>query len=147
MSSAGNPSGKRTIIEDGSELRGSLTSSCAVTVRGRIDGEIETPSLTVSPSGTVHGRAKVGQVESEGEISGEFEADVVRLAGSVKDNSVIRARTLEVSKPVTFGNCELNVGEEPVDPKSVERRRRQRNSVQPPAAEVGAQGGGEPPAQ
>ena len=115
-------SDKRTIIEEGSELKGTLTSSCGVVVRGRLDGEIETPALTVSATGAVHGRAKVGQVESEGELSGEFDADVVRLAGTVKDNTVIRTKSLEVKldagggkMQVMFGECELAVGEEPAD--------------------------------
>src|SRR5580658_1130413 len=111
---------KRTLVEEGTELKGSLTSTCPVLVRGRIEGEVQAPALTVSPSGAVHGRAKVGELGAEGELSGEFDADVVKLSGSVKDRTVIRARSLEVKLAsetgklqVVFGECELEVGEPP----------------------------------
>jgi cytoskeletal protein CcmA (bactofilin family) len=111
---------KRTLVEEGTELKGSLTSTCPVLVRGRIEGEVKAPSLTVSPSGAVHGRAKVGELQAEGELSGEFDADMVKLSGSVKDRTVIRAKSLEVKLAsengklqVVFGECELEVGEPP----------------------------------
>jgi cytoskeletal protein CcmA (bactofilin family) len=112
---------KVTVVEEGTEFKGTLTSSCPVDVRGRVEGELQTPSLTVSASGAVHGRAKVGSVRSEGEISGEFEADSVELSGRVRDNTVVRARSLEVKLErtrglqVMFGECELSVGEAPTE--------------------------------
>jgi cytoskeletal protein CcmA (bactofilin family) len=138
MNSSGNTD-KKTIIEEGSEVRGTLTSSCGVIVRGRLDGEIETPSLSVSASGAVHGRAKVGEVESQGELSGEFDADVVRLAGTIRDNTVIRARSLEVKleagtgkMQVMFGECELAVGDEPADEIKRKKRRDGKSEAPPP---------------
>jgi cytoskeletal protein CcmA (bactofilin family) len=111
---------KRTLVEEGTELKGSLTSTCPVLVRGKIEGDVKAPALTVSPSGAVHGRAKVGEISAEGELSGEFDADVVQLSGSVKDRTVIRAKSLEVKLAsesgklqVVFGECELEVGEPP----------------------------------
>jgi cytoskeletal protein CcmA (bactofilin family) len=144
MNVPGNPSDKKTIIEEGSELKGTLVSSCGVVVRGRLDGEIETPALTVSPTGTVHGRAKVGQVESEGELSGEFDADFVRLAGRVRDNTVIRARSIEVKldagtgkMQLMFGECELAVGDEPLDEAAKKKKgKRDGKSEAPPPPEA-----------
>jgi cytoskeletal protein CcmA (bactofilin family) len=111
---------KVTVVEEGTEFRGTLTSSCPVDVRGRVEGELATPALTVSASGAVHGRAKVGEVRSLGEISGEFDAERIELAGVVRDNTVIRARSLDVKLAsergklqIIFGECELSVGEEP----------------------------------
>ncbi len=111
---------KQTLVEEGTQFKGSLTSSCPVIVRGRIEGDVETPSLTVSASGSVHGKAKVGAVISEGEIAGEFDAETVQLSGKVNDDTVIQAKTLEVKlsaqqgkMQVVFGNTELNVGDEP----------------------------------
>ena len=124
MSNTFRPSApvKHTVIEEGSEFKGSLTSSCPIDVRGKIEGEVATPALTVSKSGSVHGRAKVGSVRSEGELSGEFDAETIELAGSVRDNTVIRARSLEVKiasergkLQVIFGECELSVGDEPTE--------------------------------
>jgi len=129
MSSTFRPTAptKHTIVEEGSSFKGTLTSSCPIHVHGRIEGEVETPALTVSATGAVHGRAKVGEVRSQGELSGEFEADTIELAGTVRDNTVIRARSLEVKLSSTrgklqviFGECELAVGEAPSERDAVE---------------------------
>jgi cytoskeletal protein CcmA (bactofilin family) len=118
----GNSGAKQTLIEEGTQFKGSMSSSCPIVVRGRIEGDVESPSLSVSVTGAVHGRAKVGSLRSEGELSGEYDADVVQLSGNVRDKTVIRAKSLEVkleSGPgkmqVTFGECELSVGDAPTD--------------------------------
>jgi cytoskeletal protein CcmA (bactofilin family) len=118
----GNAGGKQTLIEEGTHFKGSMTSNCPIMVRGRIDGDVESPSLAVSVTGAVHGRAKVGSLRSEGELSGEYDAETVQLSGTVRDKTVIRAKSLEVkleSGPgkmqVMFGECELSVGDSPVD--------------------------------
>lgn len=114
---------KKTLVEEGTEFKGSLTSKCPVEVRGRIDGDLNAPSLHVSTSGSVSGKVYVGQLVSQGEIAGEFDADSIQLSGTVKDNTVIRAKTLEVrlSPPsgnkmqVIFGEVALDVGDAPRD--------------------------------
>jgi hypothetical protein len=50
---------KRTLIEDGTELKGTLTSTCPIVVMGRVDGEMTGPSVEVTESGTLCGKAKV----------------------------------------------------------------------------------------
>jgi cytoskeletal protein CcmA (bactofilin family) len=122
---------KQTIVEEGTEFKGTLTSTCPVVVRGRIEGEIETPSLTVSEKGSVHGRARVGSIRSLGELAGEFDADTVELAGRVKDNTIIRAKSLEVKlatedtkMQIMFGDCELAVGDAPDDDANPGKRGR-----------------------
>ena len=124
MSSTERPAAhkKHTVVEEGSSFKGTLTSSCPIHVHGRIEGDLETPSLTVSATGVVHGKVKVGTVRSQGELAGEFDADSVELAGAVRDNTVIRARSLEVKLASTrgklqviFGECELAVGDEPTE--------------------------------
>ena len=108
---------KKTLVEEGTQFKGSLSSECPIEVKGRVEGDLSAPALAVSPSGAVHGHVKVGEIRSEGELAGEFDADVVQLSGKIKDNTVIRARSLEVklSPPsgkmqVIFGECELEVG-------------------------------------
>ena len=110
---------KKTLVEEGTEFKGSLTSKCPVEVRGRIDGDLNAPSLHVSTSGAVSGKVYVGQLVSQGEIAGEFDADSIQLSGTVKDNTVIRAKSLEVKlqpangkMQVIFGECQLEVGSE-----------------------------------
>ena len=111
---------KKTLVEEGTELKGSISSKCPIVVRGKIDGEIAAPALTVSETGAVHGTVKVGQMTSQGEISGEFDADSIQLSGTVKDNTIIRAKSLEVriqsttsKMQVVFGETTLEVGDAP----------------------------------
>jgi hypothetical protein len=109
---------KTTVIEEGTGFKGDFDSDCPIVVKGRIEGHMKAPSLTVDATGSVSGTVKVKELRSEGIISGEYDADYVKLSGTVKDNTIIRARTLEVAltpqrgrMQVTFGECELDVGE------------------------------------
>ncbi len=110
---------RRTLVEEGTELTGSLRSTCPITVRGSVDGEITAPSLAVSASGRVKGKAKVEELHSEGEIAGTFEATTIRLSGVVRDDTVLKAKTLEVKLAsddglvVAFGRSQLEVGDPP----------------------------------
>jgi len=109
---------KRTIIEEGTEFDGAISSTCGITLSGKMKGELSAPSLTVTGTGAVHGQVMVEQLKSDGEVSGEIDADIVELSGKVNDDTVIRANTLQVKldQPdgglrVAFGNCTLRVGE------------------------------------
>ncbi len=112
-------SARKTLVEEGTHFKGSMSSDCPIEVKGRIEGDLSAPALSVSASGAVHGKVKVGDIRSEGELAGEFDADTVQLSGTVKDNTVIRARSLEVKlvpptgkMQVIFGECQLEVGGE-----------------------------------
>ena len=114
---------RATLVEEGTEFRGELVSNCPLVIRGKVEGTIKAPAITIARSGALTGSAKLGQLLSEGELSGEFEADAVRLAGRVGNNTTIRARSLEAklsSKDkglqVTFGECTLEVGDAPREP-------------------------------
>ena len=116
----GLPTGKHTLVEEGTELKGSITSNCPIVVMGKVEGEVAGPVIHVTASGVVAGNVKVKELRSDGEVAGEVEADVVRISGKVRDKTVIRARSLEVSLSATkggmqvvFGDCELAVGDEP----------------------------------
>jgi len=97
-----------------------MSSSCPIVVMGKVEGDITGPVIHVTPSGVVSGVVKVKQLRSDGELAGEVEADTVEISGRVRDRTVIRARSLEVSlsvqkggMQVVFGECELAVGDEP----------------------------------
>jgi cytoskeletal protein CcmA (bactofilin family) len=104
--------GPRTLVEEGTEFKGSFTSTCPIDVKGHVEGDLIAPSLTVAASGAVRGKVKVGELRSQGEIAGEFDADVARLSGTVKDKTVLRAKSLEMKftptdhrMQVIFGAC------------------------------------------
>jgi cytoskeletal protein CcmA (bactofilin family) len=113
---------RRTLVEQGTQFHGSLSSECPVEVNGKVEGDLDAPALAVSPSGSVHGRVKVGEMRSQGELAGEFDAEVVQLSGTVRDKTVIRAKSLEVKlvpqrgrMQVTFGECEVDPARERPD--------------------------------
>ena len=110
---------KRTLVEDGTEFTGKLSSRCPIVVMGKVEGQVSGPSIHVTSTGSIAGTVKVAELRSEGEIAGEIEAESVQLSGRVRDATVIRTRSLEVSlrradaMEVVFGDCELAVGDEP----------------------------------
>jgi cytoskeletal protein CcmA (bactofilin family) len=121
---------KQTLIEEGTKFTGSFASNCPIVVRGAIEGEISGPSLTVSSTGAVSGKVKVKELHSEGSLSGEYDADIVQLSGSVKDKTIIRTKQLEVRltpergrMQVVFGECELEVGDVPSKEQAVAEAR------------------------
>jgi len=91
------PAVPTTLVEEGTEFKGSFSSTCPIEVKGRVEGDLAAPSLRVALSGAVHGKVKVGELRSQGEIAGEFDADVANLSGVVKDKTILRARSLEMS--------------------------------------------------
>jgi cytoskeletal protein CcmA (bactofilin family) len=138
---------KRTLIEEGTELKGTLTSTCPIVVMGRVDGDVTGPSVEVTESGVLCGKAKVTSLSSRGELAGEFDADVVELSGKVRDKTLIRAQSLEVSLKrdggrieMVFGDCELAIGDAPDKAKAIARAM---SNGHGPAAN-GAEGNGVP---
>ncbi len=111
---------KQTTVEEGTQFKGTLSSTCQVMVRGVVDGDLTAPVVIVSESGTVVGNVKAQSIWSEGVLAGRVDADDVHLSGNVRSDTVIRARTLEVKLQrhkekleVTFGECILDVGDDP----------------------------------
>jgi cytoskeletal protein CcmA (bactofilin family) len=115
----GRTADKKTIIEEGTEFKGTLSASCPILARGRIDGEITGPALEVTDTGVVAGQVKVTELRSRGELAGRFEADEVMLSGRVRDATVIVAKALEVTPAragavaVELDDCELQIGDLP----------------------------------
>ena len=129
MSNTGNgrPVGtKKTVVEQGTAFKGTLSSSCPIVVMGKIDGEVTGPAVEVTETGSVSGKLKVSELRSRGELAGDFEAEEVELAGRVKDDTIIRAQTLVVAlgkadaaPSAVFGDCEIQVGEAPSKERAV----------------------------
>jgi cytoskeletal protein CcmA (bactofilin family) len=109
---------KQTLIEEGTEFKGTLKSSCPVVINGAVDGEVDAPEITVARAGTMAGSLKATKVRSQGTLSGKVEATDVFLSGVVRSNTSIKAKRLEVKLgseqaqiEVNFGECSLEVGE------------------------------------
>ena len=115
-----NKTARQTLVDEGTTLSGAIKSNCPVIVNGRVDGDLEVPELTVTSSGQVKGSIIAEKVRSHGTLSGNVKAKEVQLAGSVLSKTVIVADTLDIKlgssgKPleVTFGDCDLQVGDDP----------------------------------
>jgi len=125
---------KHTLIEQGTEFKGTMKSSCPVVVNGRIEGDLSAPELEVTATGTVQGNIKAERLISRGVLSGNIDAGDLFLSGSIGSKTVIKAKNLEVKlnpeqgrMELTIGECTLDVGDEP----SKERRVDSTNSVRP----------------
>lgn len=53
---------RRTVIEEGTSLQGTVTSSCPVLVLGRIDGDLAAPEVELAPSGIVVGTIRASTI-------------------------------------------------------------------------------------
>jgi cytoskeletal protein CcmA (bactofilin family) len=127
---------KHTLIEQGTEFKGTMKSSCPVVVNGRIEGDLTAPELDVTVSGTVQGNIKAERLSSRGVLSGNVDAGDLFLSGSIGSKTVIKAKNLEVKlapeqgrMELTIGECTLDVGDEPT-----KERRLDSNAKLPVAA-------------
>jgi len=110
---------RQTVIEEGTSLSGTLEARGPILVMGRLEGTVAGPTVEVTATGALSGRLKAGTLRSRGALGGHLDADEVDLGGTVMDQTVIHARALAVTlgdgdaAGAAFGDCELNVGEEP----------------------------------
>jgi cytoskeletal protein CcmA (bactofilin family) len=101
---------KRTLVEEGTGFKGSMTSTCPIVVQGSVEGDVEGPSVTVSATGSLSGKIQTGSLKSDGKIAGDFEVETAQLAGAVATNTVIRAQSLDLKLTVPEGKLELRFG-------------------------------------
>jgi len=118
---------KHTLIEQGTEFKGTMKSSCPVVVNGRIEGDLSAPELDVTTTGIVQGNIKAERLSSRGVLSGNVDAGDLFLSGSIGSKTVIKAKNLEVKlapdqgrMELTIGECTLDVGEEPTKERRVD---------------------------
>jgi cytoskeletal protein CcmA (bactofilin family) len=117
-----------SVIAEGTSCKGVITSDCPLTVSGAIDGELTAPAAVVTASGRLHGKIRVEQLTSEGQVAGDIEAHTLKLSGQVNDQTRIRAQSLEVQLDssggnqlqVSFGAATLEVGPDPSDDEPVD---------------------------
>jgi hypothetical protein len=118
---------KHTLIEQGTEFKGTMKSTCAVVVNGSLEGDLSAPELDVTATGRVQGNIKAERLSSRGVLSGNIDAGDLFLSGSVGSKTVIKAKNLEVKlspeqgrMELTFGECTLDVGDEPTKERRAE---------------------------
>lgn len=108
---------KQTLVEAGTEFRGTLKSSCPVVVNGTLDGEIEAPTLSVASTGSIHGNIRVDTLRSWGTLAGSVDAGEVYVSGAVRSKTVIRARRMELALGSSGkGHVEVTLKSSEVEP-------------------------------
>lgn len=100
----------RTLVEEGTRFKGSLTSTCPIVVQGSVEGDVDGPAVTVSATGVVSGKVAAGSLKSEGRIAGTFDVDTAEIAGTVEKNTVLRAASLDLKLTVATGKVQLAFG-------------------------------------
>ena len=100
-----------TIVEEGTAFMGDFTSSCPIIVKGRIEGDVKAPTVTITHSGALKGNVEAKTIVCKGSAAGIFEADTIELSGSIAQNTVIRAQRLNLNIESTSGRIELAFGQ------------------------------------
>lgn len=127
---------KQTLIEQGTEFKGTMKSTVPVVVNGRIEGDISAPELDITATGFVQGNIKADRLCSRGTLAGNIDAGDLVLSGSIGSKTVIKAKNLEVKlapdqgrMELTIGECTLDIGDEPS-----KSRRLENGSIRPQAS-------------
>src|SRR5262245_55112503 len=108
---AASITGPTTVIEEGTSFKGTFTSSCPITVNGRIEGEVRAPAVVVTSSGALDGNVEAKTISCRGSAAGVLNADTIELSGTIAQNTVIRAQRLNLKIVSTSGKIELAFGQ------------------------------------
>lgn len=100
-----------TIIEEGTNFRGTLTSNRPILVNGRVEGDVSAPAVRVTRSGVLQGNVEAKMISCRGSAAGAFDADTIELSGSIAENTRIRAQRLNLKIVSTSGKIELAFGQ------------------------------------
>ena len=102
--------GKRTLVEEGTRFKGSMSSTCPILVQGEIAGDVDGPALTVSATGAVSGVVVTAALQSDGKISASSMSRRHASRVPVADKTVVRASSLDLKLNATKGKLQLTFG-------------------------------------
>src|SRR6267143_1079793 len=91
----GLPTGKHTLVEEGTEFKGTMSSSCPIVVMGKVEGDVTGPVIHITPSGVVSGVVKVKQLRSDGELAGDEPNKEAAVAAALAAPAVAAAASAE----------------------------------------------------
>ena len=95
-----------SIISTDMVVQGSLVATGDIQVDGRVEGDIESGSLTIGEKATVHGEISCEEVIIRGRVIGSVRASRVHLAGTSHVEGDIFHQALAVETGAFFeGNC------------------------------------------
>ncbi len=95
-----------SIISTDMIVHGSLVATGDIQVDGRVEGDIESGSLTIGEKATIHGEVTCEEVIIRGRVIGSVRANRVHLAGTSHVEGDIFHQALAVETGAFFeGNC------------------------------------------
>ena len=77
-------------------IKGNLSNNGAVQIDGKVEGDIDSKSLTIGEGAEVNGTLSCERVRVCGKVSGEIRANSVVLARTAKVDGDIAHKTLEI---------------------------------------------------
>jgi cytoskeletal protein CcmA (bactofilin family) len=99
-------------VGEGIQIRGNLSGSGDLVVRGRVEGQISLDNhLTIEESGFVMANVTVQSITVNGTIQGDVEAtDTVAISAGASMRGDIRAQEVEIADGASFqGRLEMDV--------------------------------------
>lgn len=104
--SARTGTGEHSVISAGLRVIGNLESDEDVEVRGVVEGDISSRSLTVSAGAKVKGSITADSVNIAGTVDGEVTADRVSISKTGDMTGDVTYKTLAIDEGAAFdGNC------------------------------------------
>jgi cytoskeletal protein CcmA (bactofilin family) len=97
----GSSQGK-TVIGQGLRIMGSVTAEGLIEVNGQIEGDLQCPSLIVSPKAKIVGAVTAEQVVVNGTVEGPIHGGDVVLKSQAQVIGDIHHRTLTIAKGALF---------------------------------------------
>ncbi len=110
--------GEHSVISAGLRVIGNLESDEDVEVRGTVEGDISSRSLTVSAGARVDGAITAEAVIISGRVSGQVKASSVKISSTGEMTGDITYKTLSIDEGAALdGHCRRDVPEKQVKGK------------------------------
>ncbi|MFZ2030177.1 MAG: polymer-forming cytoskeletal protein [Vitreimonas sp.] len=91
-----------TILSENAEMKGSITTTDSVEVRGKLEGDIRAASITVCAGGKVKGDLVADVILIQGQTEGRIQAQDVRLQAGANVSGEIVHGSLGINTAAIF---------------------------------------------
>jgi cytoskeletal protein CcmA (bactofilin family) len=102
-----------TDVSANAEMKGSITPSDSVEVRGKIEGDVRAASITVAAGGKVKGDLTADVITVQGFVEGRLQAQDVRLVAGAEVMGEIAHGSLGIDTAAVFEGTIKRLGSKP----------------------------------
>ena len=106
---------RRTLLQEGTRIRGEVTSDDIVELAGQIIGDLTADTLVLAHSGAAEGTIRARNVTIEGVLRGKIIAHAVTIKSTAKVEADITCQTISID-PGAEINGLLSCARSPVVP-------------------------------